>query len=61
MGRTAVALGGDCLVDVVLTGQLVDALEARGLRALTPCYMPPGDAGLSFGQAWVAALTIDGA
>jgi hydrogenase maturation protein HypF len=59
MGRYTVALGGDCLLDRVLRRGLIGALEARGLTVLTPRAAPPGDGGVSLGQAWVAALRLE--
>ena len=58
-GHGTVALGGGCLVNRVLRRGLIAALEGRGLTVLTPRAVPPGDGGLSLGQAWVAALTVE--
>ena len=51
-----VALGGGCLVNRLLGGRLADELEAAGYEVLLPCNVPPGDGGLSYGQAVVAAV-----
>ncbi|MGE5546167.1 MAG: hydrogenase maturation protein HypF [Solirubrobacterales bacterium] len=56
-GVRTVALGGGCFFNKVLTAGLVPALAQRGLTALTAVKASPGDAGLSLGQAWIAALT----
>lgn len=54
-GWRSVALGGGCFLNRVLTTGLVEALTARGLKALTARALSPGDAGLAVGQAWIAA------
>ncbi|HLO78131.1 MAG TPA: hydrogenase maturation protein HypF [Magnetospirillum sp.] len=54
-GCRTVTLGGGCFFNRVLTGLLVPALQARGLRPLTALKASPGDPGLSLGQAWIAA------
>lgn len=51
-----VALGGGCLVNRLLAVSLRADLERRGLEPLCPVLAPPGDAGLSYGQAVVAAV-----
>ncbi|BAE50445.1 hypothetical protein [Paramagnetospirillum magneticum] len=56
-GTPYVTLGGGCFLNKVLTGGLVDRLTALGLRPLTAAKVSPGDAGLSLGQAWIAALS----
>ncbi|MGE5506532.1 MAG: hydrogenase maturation protein HypF, partial [Actinomycetota bacterium] len=56
-GTRVVALGGGCFLNKVLTGALAARLAELGLTALTAARVSPGDAGVSLGQAWVAALT----
>ncbi|CAA7625725.1 Hydrogenase maturation protein hypF1 [Candidatus Terasakiella magnetica] len=56
-GITTVALGGGCFFNRVLSAGLAERLIALGLKPLTAMRASPGDAGLSLGQAWVAALT----
>ncbi len=51
---TTVALGGGCLLNQRLTGQLSALLRARGLAVLTAVQAPPNDGGIALGQAWVA-------
>lgn len=51
-----VALGGGCFLNKILTGLLVPRLADLGLVPLTAVKVSPGDAGLSLGQAWIAAL-----
>jgi hydrogenase maturation protein HypF len=51
-----VALGGGCLVNRILGDRLVEELEAAGFEVLLPKDVPPGDGGLSYGQATIAAV-----
>ncbi|MFV2074173.1 MAG: carbamoyltransferase HypF, partial [Thermoanaerobaculales bacterium] len=55
-GGAVVALGGGCLVNRLLGDRLVEELEARGFEVLLPRDVPPGDGGLSYGQAAIAAV-----
>jgi hydrogenase maturation protein HypF len=50
-----VALGGGVWQNRLLLELTTTALEARGLRVLVPERLPPGDGGLSYGQAAIAA------
>ncbi|MDA8231014.1 MAG: hydrogenase maturation protein HypF [Magnetospirillum sp.] len=54
-GIRVVALGGGCFLNRVLTADLAERLRALGLTPLTARRLSPGDAGLSLGQAWIAA------
>jgi len=58
-GVSTVALGGGCFLNCVLTEATAQALRVRGLKPLVARALPPNDGGLSLGQAWVAALTLD--
>jgi len=51
-----VALGGGCLVNRLLSDRLAEELESRGFEVLLPQNVPPGDGGLSYGQAAIAAV-----
>ena len=50
-GETKVALGGGCLANRVLAEGLHAALAGIGIIAYLARKLPPGDGGLSFGQA----------
>lgn len=54
-----VALGGGCFLNAVLKGGLKKELEKRGFIPLLAERLSPGDAGLSLGQAWIAARVAD--
>jgi hydrogenase maturation protein HypF len=54
-GVKVVCLGGGCFFNAVLTERLTRRLHSCGLRVLRPMRHSCGDAGLAFGQAWVAA------
>lgn len=49
-----VALAGGCFVNRILLDGLAPRLERAGLRVLRACSIPPNDASISLGQAWVA-------
>ncbi|SFM29869.1 Hydrogenase maturation protein, carbamoyltransferase HypF [Ectothiorhodospira mobilis] len=51
LGR--VALAGGCVLNRLLMTDLRSRLEEGGLRVYEPVALPPGDGGLSLGQAWV--------
>jgi len=58
-----VALSGGVFQNLRLLGAAVDGLEERGFRVLTHSRVPANDAGISFGQAAIAAArdwTISG-
>ncbi len=54
-GYPLVAAGGGCLVNRLLRQLLRRELEAVGFDVLLPRRLPPGDGGLSYGQAALAA------
>lgn len=53
-GLATVALAGGCLINRNLAESLVFRLAEAGLHPLLPQAAPPGDGGLSLGQAWIA-------
>ncbi|MFO7975065.1 MAG: carbamoyltransferase HypF [Candidatus Hydrogenedentota bacterium] len=54
-GLTAVALSGGVFANKFLTERLVSLLEDKGFTALLNTAVPPGDGGISLGQAAAAA------
>ena len=54
-GLRTVALGGGCMINRVLATRLPEALRDAGLDVLTARRIPPNDAAISLGQAWVAS------
>ncbi len=54
-GVRQVCLSGGCLQNQILAVGLVVALDRAGLTGYLPCRVPPGDGGISYGQAAVAA------
>ena len=57
-GIGAVALGGGCFVNAVLSSGLREALAQRNLAVLEARQAPPNDGGIALGQAWIAAQEI---
>jgi hydrogenase maturation protein HypF len=56
-GIDTVALGGGCFLNARLAIELPRELRRAGLRPLLPRAVPPNDAAVSLGQAWVAQRT----
>ena len=54
-GVTKVVLSGGVFQNVLLLERTIAALAETGLRTLVPMRLPPNDAGISYGQAAVAA------
>ena len=59
-GVSTVALSGGCFNNALLLDGVMERLEARGLEPLHHRIMPPGDGGVSLGQAAVAAASLTG-
>jgi hydrogenase maturation protein HypF len=57
-GLHTVALAGGCCANRLLTRGLTEALAATPCRLLQARQLPPGDGGISLGQAWVAARQL---
>jgi hydrogenase maturation protein HypF len=55
-GLDTVVLGGDTFGNRRLLERTAARLEAAGLRVLTPTLVPPGDGGIAYGQAAIAAV-----
>jgi hydrogenase maturation protein HypF len=53
-----VALAGGCFANRVLASAVRTGLAAHGLQVLEARQVPPGDGGLSLGQAWIALRTL---
>jgi hydrogenase maturation protein HypF len=53
-----VVLSGGCLQNLRLLGSLRARLESAGFRVLSHAVVPPNDAGVSYGQAVVAAARL---
>jgi hydrogenase maturation protein HypF len=53
-----IALGGGCLINRLLRRGLQRELEALGYECLLATDLPPGDGGLSFGQAVIGAAAL---
>lgn len=58
-GLTQVVLSGGCVLNRVLTQGLERALHADGLNVFRLLALPPGDGGISLGQAYIAALRAE--
>jgi hydrogenase maturation protein HypF len=54
--RGVVALGGGCMVNRILSAGLAGRLEDLGFEVRLPRDVPPGDGGLSYGQAVIGAV-----
>lgn len=58
-GVRQVALGGGCFLNKVLSEGLCKKMAAANISVLLPKLLPPGDAAISLGQAWAAALLLE--
>jgi hydrogenase maturation protein HypF len=55
----AIALGGGCFMNRVLSEGLITALRTRDLAPYLPCALPANDGGLSFGQAVIGRAHLN--
>lgn len=55
---SVIALGGGCLVNRHLRRYLRLELEKRGFEVLLPFKVPPGDGGISYGQAVLGGVQL---
>jgi len=60
VGAGRVALAGGCMVNRLLLARLLTKLGKAGVEVLLPRRLPPGDGGVSAGQAAVAACAGKG-
>jgi hydrogenase maturation protein HypF len=57
-GVNTIALGGGCFLNHILSRDLNRYLTGQGFTVLSANQVPPNDAGLSLGQAWVVIQKI---
>ena len=57
-GTTTVVLSGGVFANRLLVERVTEHLRQRGLRWLLPERLPPGDGGIAYGQAAVAAARL---
>jgi hydrogenase maturation protein HypF len=60
LGLDRVALSGGCFQNRVFTDLVSDGLESVGAKVFRQRLVPPGDGGVSLGQAWIASLSFTG-
>jgi hydrogenase maturation protein HypF len=58
-GIAQIVLSGGCILNRVLSEGLEQTLRAAGFKVFRPRAVPPGDGGISLGQAYVAALAAE--
>jgi hydrogenase maturation protein HypF len=56
VGTGAVALSGGCLVNRILAAGIRAELDPAGIEVVRAGALPPGDGGLSYGQAVIATV-----
>jgi hydrogenase maturation protein HypF len=59
-GTELVVLSGGVFLNRRLLELVTESLQRAGLRVLVPEQLPPGDGGIAYGQAAVAAATLRG-
>ena len=58
-GVQKIAFGGGCFLNKVLKEGLCKKMAGANITVLLPERLPPGDAAISLGQAWAAAMVLD--
>jgi hydrogenase maturation protein HypF len=53
-GISHILLGGGCLLNQMLSEQMLTQLKRQAFTAYYPRLAPPNDGGISLGQAWIA-------
>jgi hydrogenase maturation protein HypF len=53
-----VVVGGGCMVNRLLRSAMTSELKSQGFEVRMPSEIPPGDGGLSFGQAVLGAVCL---
>lgn len=59
-GIKQIAMGGGCFFNKILSQRLYDGLTREGLQPAFPVDMSPGDPAIALGQAYAAALVVEG-
>jgi hydrogenase maturation protein HypF len=56
LSSSDILLSGECFLNKVVSEGLQKQLAQKGLNVFLPQRLPPDDAGLSLGQAWIAGI-----
>ncbi len=58
VGLSSVILSGGCILNKILTEELMQTLTRAGLKVYLPRKLPPNDGGLCLGQVYVALARV---